>query len=52
MILCHEIGYHDKRRKDTSLSEADTQINELQRMVGQLTMEPDWLINKSIQLGL
>jgi len=43
--------FHDKRRKDTSLAEAETQINELQRMVGQLTMERDWLKKKSIQLS-
>ena len=43
--------FQDKRRKDTSLSEAETQINELQRMVGQLTMERDWLKKKSIQLS-
>ncbi len=44
--------FHDKRSKDTSIKEAEEQINELQRMVGQLTMERNWLKKKSIQLGL
>ena len=33
----------DKRRKEASLKEAEEQIHELQRMVGQLTMQRDWL---------
>lgn len=44
--------FKDKRVKDNSLKEAEGQIHELHRKVGQLTMERDWLKKKSEELGL
>lgn len=44
--------FKDKRQKDDSLKKAKDEINELHCVVGQLTMERNWLKKKSMELGL
>ena len=42
----------DKRKKDSNLKEAESQIDDLHKKVGQLTMERDFLKKISEKLGL
>ena len=42
----------DKRKKDSHLKEAESQIDDLHKKVGQLTMERDFLKKISEKLGL
>ena len=44
--------FKDKRRKDESLAEAKSEIDNLHKKVGQLTMERDFLKKISENLGL
>jgi len=44
--------FTDKRRKDESLKEAESEIDNLHKKVGQLTMERDFLKKNSENLGL
>jgi transposase len=44
--------FKDKRRKDEDLTEAKSEIDNLHKKVGQLTMERDFLKKISENLGL
>ena len=41
------VVFEDKRKKDTKLIEKETYIGDLEKKVGQLTLERDWLKKKS-----
>ena len=42
--------FEDPRRKDPKVLEKETYIGELEKKVGQLTLERDWLKKKSDDL--
>ena len=44
--------FKDKRKKNEDIKEIESRNDELYKVVGQLTMERDWLKKKSKELGL
>lgn len=49
LVSCSTV-FEDPRKKDPKVLEKETYISELEKKVGQLTLERDWLKKKSDEL--
>lgn len=49
LAVCPQV-FEDKRKKDEKILEKESYIGDLEKKVGQLTIERDWLKKKSDEL--